>query len=180
MTTTDILKAKRQRYHKMLLTLGEAKYKDVIVSAQFGVQHTTELTEKQLDSLIADAQARIDNLKRNTPVRANKQAVRANNDSPQPDDKAIRTWRNKCLQVLTQRGITATPKNWQPVNDELAKKQYQWILTPAQQAQGKVNSKGLYTFNTVDDLKKLFNQLVAIRDAEKKRDAKLKILTQNN
>jgi hypothetical protein len=168
-TQTQSLKEKRQLYHKLLLALGEAKYKDVIISTQFGVESTTELTEAQLDSLIFDARKRLNNLRKPTPESVVK-----------PNEKNIKRLRNKCLLVLNERGITATPKDWSPINDELAKKQYQWILTPDQAANGLTNNKGLYAFNTEESLKKLFNQLVAIRDAERKKADKIKSIATNN
>jgi hypothetical protein len=158
MTSEQTLKQKRQYYHQLLIAAGEAAYKDVIVSARFDVDSTRKLDEWQLDELIQDAKHRMYNKKRPGP----------NVD----DDKKIKTWRNRCLLVLSQRGITATPKDWSAINNELAKKQYQWITSPAQLEKGFVNQKGLYAFNTVADLKKLFNQLSAIRDNEKIRATK--------
>jgi hypothetical protein len=168
-TQIEKLKEKRQYYHKLLLALGEAQFKDVIISSQFGVESTTELTEAQLDSLIFDARKRLNNLRKPTTESVVK-----------PNEATIKRLRNKCLLVLNERGITATPKDWSPINNELAKKQYQWILTPEQEAQGLINKKGLYAFNTEVSLKKLFNQLSAIRDAEKKKAEKMKEITQNN
>jgi len=171
MTATEqFLKEKRQYFHQLLLALGEAKYKDVIVNTQFGVDSTKELNADQLDSLIADAKGR---LARNKNIAPPQQDLAK-------DEKQLKTWRNKCLQVLTQRGIMATPKDWSPINNELAKKQYQWILTPDQRAKGFVNHKGLYTFHTVEELKKLFNQLVAIRDNEKEKADKESKLSKLN
>jgi len=170
MVTEKELKAKRQYFHQLLLANGEAKFKDVIVNTLFGVDSTKELNADQLDTLIAEAKQRL--------------AKRKNIPGPQQDlakdEKQLKNWRNKCLLVLNQRGITSTPKDWSPVNNELAKKQYQWILTPEQREKGLVNHKGLYTFHTVEDLKKLFNQLVAIRDAEKVMAEREKKLANNN
>lgn len=147
------IKDKRQRYHQLLIALGEAKYKDVIVSSRFNVNSTRDLNDAQMDELIHDALHRLK--KHKMPVK--------------DDIKIIRKWRNRCLLVLSQRGITAIPSDWTPINHELEKKQYQWIVPPVQLEKGNVNKKGLYAFNTVDDLKKLFNQLSAIRDNEKIR-----------
>jgi len=155
MTNEQTLKQKRQYYHQLLIAAGEAAYKDVIVSSRFDVDSTRELDEWQLDELIQDAKHRMYNQKR--PVPATDETAK------------IKTWRNRCLLVLAQRGITALPKDWSAINHELAKKQYQWITSPAQLQKGFVNQKGLYAFNTVSDLKKLFNQLSAIRDNEKIR-----------
>lgn len=156
MNNEQTLKAKRQYYHQLLIAAGEAKYKDVIVSARFDVESTTELIEWQLDELIQDVKHRIARQKRTVPAL--------------PDDtKKIKTWRNRCLLVLTQRGITATASDWSPINNELSKKQYQWIMSPVLLEKGFINQKGLYAFNSIDDLKKLFNQLSAIRDNEQVR-----------
>ncbi len=170
MTAFLTIKQKRQRYHRLLLALGEARHKEVIVEAQFGVTSTTDLNEQQLDSLIADAQQRLNRLKTPKP----------NNAPSEAEQKLLRTWRNKCLLVLNERGITATPKDWSPVNNELAKKQYQWILSESQLQKGMVNRKGLWAFKTVDDLKKLFKQLASIRDKQEVRDQKLKDLSVKN
>jgi len=145
MNNEQQLKQKRQYFHQLLLLLGETKYKDVIVSARFDVSSTTELTEEwQLDELINDARHRLQRSMKPTA----------------PDDtKKIKTWRNRCLLVLGQRGITASPKDWSAINNELSKKQFQWIMSPVQLEKGYVNHKGLYAFATVADLKKLFNQL---------------------
>ena len=170
MITEKELKAKRQYFHQLLLANGEAKFKDVIVNTLFGVESTKELNADQLNTLIDEAKQRLDQ--------------RKNTTGPQQDlakdEKQLKNWRNKCLLVLNQRGITPTPKDWSPVNNELAKKQYQWILTPEQREKDLVNHKGLYTFHTVEDLKKLFNQLVAIRDAEKVMAEREKKLANNN
>lgn len=166
MTSTDTLKRKRQYFHQILVALGEEAYKEVIVSAMFGTESTLELTEKQLDKLIADAKTRLNS-----------------NRKPVTDDKAeitIKKWRNKCLLVLNERGIMANPKDWTAVNAELAKKQYQWVLTDEQRAKGIENHKGLYAFTTVDSLKKLFQQLAAIRDNEIKHNNKLKAIMHQN
>ena len=159
------LPEKRQRYHKLLIMLGEANYKDVIVHARFGVDSTTDLSESQLDELMNDALHRL--AKRKRPVVAD-------------DTKTVRLWRNRCLLVLSQRGINATPSDWSAINEELSKKQYQWIVPPEQLAKGHVNHKGLYAFNTVDDLKKLFNQLSAIRDNEQVRNKRIRELAAKN
>lgn len=153
MNNEQALKQKRQRFHQLLIRLGWEHYKETIVSSRFNVDSTTELDERQMDELIADA---IHHLNRKARPEA-------------ADIKQLRTWRNRCLLVLSQRGITATASNWTPINQELAKKQYQWVLTADQMAAGIINHKGLYAFTTVDDLKKLFNQLSAIRDNEQIR-----------
>jgi len=160
----DTLKQKRQYYHQLLIALGEERYKDVIVSSRFGVETTTNLTEAQIDMLITDARTRL-----------NKRPRQSKNP-----ERLIRQWRNKCLLVLNERGIFATPKDWSAVNHELAKKQYQWILTQEQIKKGIVNHKGLYAFNTLDDLKKLFRQLTAIRDNEQQKQSQLKQLMIRN
>lgn len=147
------LKIKRQRFHQLLIRLGWERYKETIVSARFNVESTTELDERQMDELISDAIHHLN--KKSQPVSS--------------DTKQLRTWRNRCLLVLSQRGITATPSDWTPVNQELSKKQFQWVLTADQMAAGIINHQGLYAFKTIDDLKKLFNQLCAIRDNEQIR-----------
>jgi len=152
MNDEQTLKQKRQYFHQLLIAAGEAKYKDVIVSSRFDVNSTTELDEWQLDELINEAKYRMNRSRK--PV------------SEPVEGKKIKTWRNRCLLVLAQRGITATASNWTPINQELSKKQYQWIMQPIQLEKGFVNQKGLYAFNTIEDLKKLFNQLSAIRDNE--------------
>lgn len=154
----QILKQKRQYFHQLLILLGETKYKDVIVSSRFDVESTTELTEEwQLDELINDARHRLQRITK----------------PPVPEDiRKIKIWRNRCLLVLSERGITATASDWSAINHELAKKQYQWIMPPIQLEKGFINHKGLYAFTTVADLKKLFNQLCAIRDNEQIRAAK--------
>ncbi len=154
-TQEQILKQKRQYYHQLLIALGEERYKEVIVETRFGVDSTTRLNIGQLDELISDAQKRL-------------------NTSKKPDPRYVKMWRNKCLLVLNERGIIASPKNWDPVNNELAKKQFQWIMTADQAARGLVNHKGLYAFATVDDLKKLFKQLCSIRDNEHAANLKIK------
>lgn len=155
-----ILKEKRQLFHRLLLALGEEKYKEVIVEGTFpGIESTTELNEQQLDRLIFEARTRMGNrgqeVKRRSIAPANA-----------PEETEIRRMRNKCLQVLSQRGIKSTPKDWTAVNNELAAPRYQWILSQEQRASGVINTRGLGTFNTVDSLRKLFYQLCAIRDNE--------------
>ncbi len=160
------LKEKRQYFHQLLIALGEVRYKDVIVSTLFSVESTTALNEQQLDTLISEAKARLN--KNPRPV------------SYQDSSKMLRLWRNKCLLVLNERGIVATPKDWTAVNAELSKKQFQWVLSPAQTQSGLVNRKGLYAFRTVEDLKKLFKQLCSIRDNERTHTEKLKDLALKN
>ena len=155
---------KRQRFHKLLIALGEVKYKEVIVSSRFNVDSTRLLDEWQLDELIRDAQHRL-----------GKRTLR-----PSDDYKQVRTWRNRCLLVLGQRGITATPSDWSPINNELARKHFQWIMTPQEAEKGLVNHKGLYAFRTVPDLKKLFNQLSSIRDNEARKAQQLRDLALRN
>ncbi|MFV0377817.1 MAG: hypothetical protein ACK5JD_11030 [Mangrovibacterium sp.] len=161
---TQTLAQKRQRFHRLLIALGEDKYKDVIVSARFDVDSTTALSERQLDELIADAVHRL--YQRRNPANI--------------DDKAVRGWRNRCLLVLAQRGITATASDWSRINEELSRKHYQWVMTPQQVEKGLINYKGLYAFNTVDDLKKLFNQLSSIRDNEARKAQQLRELAKRN
>jgi len=155
------LKEKRQIYHRLLLALGEEKYKSVIIEGTFpGKEHTTELTEAQIDILILDAERRMGN--RGVEVKRVSLAP-ANN----PEEYQIKQLRNKCLQVLTERGIKTTPKDWSQVNNELAAPRYQWVLTEEQRAAGIINKRGIGTFNTVESLRKLFYQLCAIRDNQK-------------
>ncbi len=164
LNTTDPeirLKNKRQQYHRLLLALGEEKYKSVIIDGTFpGKESTMQLNESQIDILIADAERRSGN--RNQTVERRPLAP-ANN----PEEYQIKQLRNKCLQVLAERGIKSTPKDWQPVNKELEATRYQWILTDEQRAQGMINKRGIGTFNTVESLRKLFYQLCAIRDNQK-------------
>ena len=155
------LKNKRQQYHRLLLALGEEKYKSVIIEGTFpGKESTMELTEAQLDILISDAERRAGN--RGQEVK--RQSIAPANN---PEEYQIKKMRNKCLQVLAERGIKSTPKDWQPVNNELEAPRYQWILTDEQRAQGMINKRGIGTFNTVESLRKLFYQLCAIRDNQK-------------
>ncbi len=169
MSNLETLKQKRQYFHQLLLALGEERYKEVIVEAHFGVSSTRDLNEEQLNILIDDARKRLGN---NQNAGADLQSV--------PSQKQLRMWRNKCLLVLNERGIKATPKDWTAVNEELSKKQYQWILKPALVANGKVNRKGLYAFRTADDLKKLFKQLCSICDNEQAKAKELKDLALKN
>ncbi|MCT4590537.1 MAG: hypothetical protein N4A71_22105 [Carboxylicivirga sp.] len=166
MTNQETLKQKRQYFHQLLLALGEERYKEVIVEAHFGVSSTKDLSEQQLNILIDDARKRLGN---NPQPKQDKQS-----------SKVLRMWRNKCLLVLNERGIKATPKDWTAVNQELSKKQYQWVLNPAQLANDQVNRKGLYAFRTADDLKKLFKQLCSIRDNEQAKAKELKDLALKN
>jgi hypothetical protein len=169
MTTSEqSLKQKRQYFHQLLIQLGEARYKEVIVEAKFGVESTTQLTENQLNELINDAKSRLHNNNRNQPRQ------------PKDEQRLVKMWRNKCLLVLNERGIVATPKDWTAINQELAKKQFQWVLTNAQAASGIINHKGLYAFQTVDSLKKLFKQLCSIRDNEQAKAKQLKDLALKN
>jgi len=155
------LKDKRQQYHKLLIALGEEKYKEVIIGGTFpGIEHTTDLTESQIDILITDAENRMGH--KGLPVQRISIAP-ANN----PEEYQIKQLRNKCLQVLTERGIKTTPKDWSQVNNELAAPRYQWVLTDEQRASGMINKRGIGTFNTVESLRKLFYQLCAIRDNQK-------------
>ncbi len=156
------LKEKRQLFHRLLLALGEEKYKEVIVEGTFpGIESTTELNEQQLDRLIADAKIRIGRSDKSGLVKRRPIAP-----ANAPEETEIRRMRNKCLQVLSQRGIKSTPKDWTAVNNELAAPRYQWILSQEQRASGVINTRGLGTFNTVESLRKLFYQLCAIRDNE--------------
>lgn len=158
------LKQKRQYFHQLLLKLGEVQYKDVIVEAACGVASTSEITdERQLDKLITDAENRI---KQRNLKRPNTSEI---------VEKQIRNWRNRCLQVLSERGINATARDWQQVNEELAKKHYQWLMPV-----GQTNQRGLYAFNNTDDLKKLFKQLCIIRDNERAKQAQLLNLATKN
>ena len=169
----QILRQKRQFYHRLLLALGEERYKKLIVAERFGVQSTSGLTERQLDILIYDARQRLEKVRKTNPHFPKAK-------SQEKSEQLVRKWRNKCLLVLNERGITATPKDWSNVNRELAKKQYQWIMPPEKQQREIVNSKGLYAFSTVEDLKKLFHQLVAIRDNERKKAKELRELMLRN
>ena len=160
------IKQKRQYFHQLLIRLGEVRYKAVIVESAFGVSSTSDITEEwKLDQLIAEAENRL--------YRQGKRQQARQNAS----ERQLRHWRNKCLLVLNERGITATPKDWSMVNEELAKKQYQWIMPEDSQL---INRKGLYTFRTVADLRKLFSQLCAIRDNEQTKAKILKDLAIKN
>ena len=159
-TNEATLKEKRQLFHRLLLALGEDKYKEVIVEGTFpGIESTKDLNELQLDRLILDARTRMGN--RGQDVK--RRPIAAANA---PEEFQVKQLRNKILQVLAQRGIKTTPKDWTEVNKELAAPRYQWILTDEQRAAGIVNKRGLGTFNTPDTLRKLFYQLCAIRDNE--------------
>ena len=165
---TQAITSKRQRFHRLLISLGEVEHKEAIVTEHTGTGSTSAITEAQLDALIADALKRLAQKKQPAGSNAGK------------EDKAIRTWRNKCLLVLAERGIRATAKDWTAINAELGKKHYQWVLTDAQRASGTANAKGLYAFSTVESLKKLFGQLAAIRDAERIKSQQVKKLAAQN
>jgi hypothetical protein len=153
----ETLLQKRKQYHRILIELGEEKYKDVIVGATFpGKASTTELSETQLDVLIHDAKTRAGEhaYERRQPL----------SPTTNPEQSEIRRLRNKCLLVLAERGITATPKDWSAVNRELEADRYQWILTDRERAAGRKNKRGLIAFNTPESLRKLFKQLCSIRD----------------
>ncbi|MEA4981435.1 MAG: hypothetical protein VB066_01830 [Paludibacter sp.] len=157
----DNLKDKRQQFHLLLIALGEVKYKEVIVEGMFpGIESTMSLNEQQLDRLIADATNRMGN--RGQDVKR-----RPISPANAPEEYQIKQLRNKCLQVLTERGIKSTPKDWTAVNKELEAPRYQWVLSEEQRAAGVINKRGIGTFNTVESLKKLFYQLCAIRDNER-------------
>jgi|GEM_PF-3290064 len=159
-TNEAILKEKRQLFHRLLLALGEDKYKEVIVEGTFpGIESTKDLNEQQLDRLISDAKTRMGN--RGQEVK--RRPIAAANA---PEEYQVKQLRNKILQVLSQRGIKSTPKDWTQVNTELAAPRYQWVLSEEQRAAGIVNKRGLGTFNTPETLRKLFYQLCAIRDNE--------------
>jgi hypothetical protein len=159
MKSTDRLARKRQFYHQLLLRLNEAKYKEVITSGTYGVKSTRALSEAQLDSLISNAELRLEE----------RQRTFATKPKPASDDVEVRKLRNKCLLVLSQRGITATPKDWSSINKELEAKRYQWVLPEPIREKGLINKRGLLAFKTKDDLTKLFQQLCQIRDTEKER-----------
>jgi len=171
MITTERLKKKRQLYHRLLLMLGEAKYKEVITEGTFGVESTTELTESQLDSLISNAQIRINERRSNVRPTATK---------PE-NDVEIRRLRNKCLIAMSERGIRPQSKDWSPINKELEADRYQWVLTEEQRAKGmKKNTRGLMAFNNKEVLTKLFKQLCVIRDNEAKQYAGAQALARQN
>lgn len=167
------LKTKRQRFHQLLLQLGEEKYKELIVNTAFGVDSTTQLTEAQLDQLIRDTEQRIGANRTDARPTVSKQKDNTN-------DTRIRRLRNKVLLVLAQRGIKATPKDWSAINQELSAKRYQWIMTDEQREQGICNQRGLLTFVTEADLEKLFQQLCRIRDNEKEQKTKIIELSKQN
>lgn len=166
MKTNKSLAQKRQKFHKLLIQLGEEKYKSVIVEGTFpGIESTTELNEQQLVTLINDA------LKRLGKKRTGEyQPITRQNELVQAE---IRRLRNKCLIVLGERGIKATPKDWSAINKELEAERYQWILPAETRNKGVINKRGLMAFNTPETLKKLFVQLCSIRDNEKKIHAKI-------
>ncbi len=153
------LRKKRQLFHRLLVKLCEVEQKETIVNATCGVSSTSLINEEcKLDQLIHDAQQRL-NGRNSTPQCPSKEAM-------------LRKWRHRCLLVLNERGISATPTNWGKVNTELTKPQFQWVLTEKQREKGIVNHKGLLAFTTEEKLKKLFNQLCAIRNNEKKAQIK--------
>jgi hypothetical protein len=159
----EILRQKRQQFHRLLIALGEEKYKEVIVEGTFhGIESTKDLNEQQLDLLILNAQNRMGRKESKQPAQRRPLAA-----ANAPEETQIRGLRNKCLQVLAERGIKSTAKDWTAVNTELAAPRYQWVLTDEQRAQGMINKRGIGTFNTVESLRKLFYQLCAIRDNQK-------------
>ena len=163
----DQLKQKRQLFHRLLIALGEEKYKEIIVEGAFpGIESTMELNETQLDKLISNAQTRIG--KRGQDVKRRPSAP-ANS----PEQYQVKQLRNKCLQVLSERGIRSTAKDWSAVNNELSAPRYQWVMSDEQRSSGIINKRGLGTFNTPETLRKLFYQLCAIRDSEAKIKGRL-------
>lgn len=161
------LKQKRQQFHRLLLANGEEKYKEVIIEGTFpGKEHTTDLTEAQIDILITDAERRNGCRKGKSGLvpTIQRMPITSTNST---EEYQIKQQRNKCLIVLSERGIRPVAKDWSPINNELSAPRYQWILTDEQRAQGMINKRGIGTFNTVESLKKLFYQLCAIRDNEK-------------
>ncbi|MEI8086943.1 MAG: hypothetical protein WCG93_12085 [Paludibacter sp.] len=169
---------KRQYYHNLLISLGQVEYKAIIIEGSFpGIEHTTDLSEAQLDQLITDAEGRLGNNVQRPEAVPQKPRLAAAND---PEETAKRKLRNKCLLVLAERNIKATAKDWTPVNHELEAKRYQWVLTEEQRQKGYVNKRGLGAFATIESLKKLFYQLCSIRDNEKEsHDKVVTIATQN-
>ena len=173
MNTNPILAEKRQKYHRLLLKLGEEKYKSVIVEGTFnGIESTTDLNEQQLDILIADANTRL-----GQKGYAQRKPIAP---AHEPEQAELRRLRNKCLLVLAERGIKATAKDWSAINKELEAARYQWILTDEQRAAGVVNKRGLTAFNTPETLKKLFMQLSSIRDNQRTIGNKIKKITVEN
>lgn len=164
------LKGKRQYFHNLLVKLGEVQYKDMIIETRFGVESSKELTEEQLNIIIADTEKRL-----NPQPKTQQKSV---TDFDQ--DKIIRQLRNKCLVVLNERGISATPKDWSKINTELTAARYQWILSEAEKEKGIVNKRGLMAFKTKEQLQKLFYQLCQIRDNEKKQAKDITRLATNN
>ncbi|WP_461631715.1 hypothetical protein [Labilibaculum euxinus] len=160
----EAVKQKRRYFHQLLIRLGEERHKEIIVESEFGVTSTSQLNEEQVDRLIRAAESRLS------------RQGRLLKESRSKEQKHLKNWRNKCLLVLNERGIVATPKDWSAINNELSKKQYQWVMPD----NGIINRKGLFAFRTVDDLKILFKQLCAIRDNEKKAAIKIKDLTLKN
>ena len=168
--TEERLKGKRQFFHNLLVKLGEVQYKDMIIETRFGVESSKELTEEQLNILITDTEKRLN------PQQ--KVAQKISNDFDQ--DKIIRQFRNKCLIVLNERGISATPKDWSKINIELTAARYQWIVSEDEKQKGIVNKRGLMAFKTKEQLQKLFYQLCQIRDNEKKQAKNITRLATNN
>lgn len=160
----EAIAKKRQYFHQLLIRLGEVRHKAIIVESEFGVSSTSQLQEWQVNQLIKSAESRLQ-----------QQGKRLKKTRDQ-EQRQLKNWRNKCLLVLNERGIVATPKDWSAVNNELSKKQYQWVMPD----NGTINRKGLFAFRTVDDLKILFKQLCAIRDNEKKAAVRIKDLALKN
>lgn len=159
----ETLAEKRQRFHRLLLQLGEAAHKEDIVSSFFpGITSTSSLDIFQMNVLLKDAEQRA-----GIGYKARRTAA-----AKAPETAAVRKLRNKCLLVLAERGIRATAKDWSDINAELAAKRYQWILSDAQREQGLTNLRGLTAFTTVEDLQKLFRQLCKIRDMEQLKTKK--------
>lgn len=153
----ETITQKRQRFHRLLLQLGEAAHKEDIISSFYpGTTSTKNLNIFQMNILLKDAEQRAGYGYKPRRTAATKA----------PETAAIRRMRNKVLLVLAERGIKATAKDWSAINTELSAKRYQWIMTDEQREKGYVNSKGLLAFTTVEDLQKLFRQLCRIRDIE--------------
>ncbi len=153
----ETLAQQRQRYHRLLLQLGEAEYKEEIISSYWpNCTSTKQLNTFQMNILLRDAEER-------AGIR---QKARTTAATKAPTTAAVRKMRSRILLVLAERGITAKVSDWSQVNKELEAKRYQWILSEEQRAKGLVNKKGLLAFTTVEDLQKLLKQLCRIRDVE--------------
>lgn len=94
MATIEIIKKKRKLFHALLAKNKLLSAKEHILYGE-GVESVTELSEKQLDSLIEWAGEIL-------------------NQKQEDASKEIRSWRHKCLRMMRECGIET--QDWNNVN----------------------------------------------------------------